>query len=596
MSYKIVDKDGHPIENKDGQNILGFDNHKEIELKDFSDKDRSFLAVASSEVVDRYDDIIMQKGWELENYRKNPVVMMAHDYGGLPVGRSLEEFIQTKNKVKRLMFRPQFAVYEQANLIYSLFKDEMLKAFSVGFLPIKEEPIKTEEDEEKKGFFFHEPTRYLEQELLEVSVAPVPANPDCLAEIKTMVKKGQLYIPVRYLQEDEGEGIELYDEYIHVKLTDGDKFTELYEDQLAPGVVRIYGKQKDEDEKELLVHKYIFSRKHFSEEQARDGVELFKEEKFMEDGHVDYRVDKYSGQSSVQVDSMPVLLECNLDFECKRKDLDIDPDGEEDKTFGMEEKDDNPCCRELTIGEDIDFKEDEYIEKELILKPYPTEHACRLESPDDFDKFARKNCYRKSDGKCIDYIFGIKGGKSKAQSLRYKKDVWTVSAAKKNCKDKDGTFEPAGEAVIEEMEGKIYIYRTSDVLEDKQREVLEESLKQKLEKDAVIIILDGGATLEIEKVGKVSHIVIKQDYKKDNEDLISIIKDAFDKVADQIVERLNKIVKAVVRKEKDADTEEEIIDLEAIETESADDEEITKEDVSKLVSESLKESLGRLPD
>ena len=41
------------------------------------------------------------------------------------------------------------------------------------------------------------------------------------------------------------------------------------------------------------------------------------------------------------------------------------------------------------------------------IKPYPNEHACRLQDPGKYDKFARKNCYRKSDGKCIDYIFGI---------------------------------------------------------------------------------------------------------------------------------------------------------------------------------------------
>jgi len=83
--------------------------------------------------------------------------------------------------------------------------------------------------------------------------------------------------------------------------------------------------------------------------------------------------------------------------------------------------------------------------------PYPNEHACRLESPDKFDKFNRKNCEQKHDEKCIDVIYGIKGGKSKIQALRYPKDVWSADAARSHCKEKEGTFEAAGES---ESEGK----------------------------------------------------------------------------------------------------------------------------------------------
>lgn len=77
-------------------------------------------------------------------------------------------------------------------------------------------------------------------------------------------------------------------------------------------------------------------------------------------------------------------------------------------------------------------------------KPFPNEHACRLFDPDQFDKFNRINCYRKSANRCIDYIFGIKGNKSKVQALRYKKKTWTASEAKAHCKAKGGTFEAAG--------------------------------------------------------------------------------------------------------------------------------------------------------
>jgi hypothetical protein len=83
--------------------------------------------------------------------------------------------------------------------------------------------------------------------------------------------------------------------------------------------------------------------------------------------------------------------------------------------------------------------------KEEVLKPFANEHACRLENPDDFDKFNRVNCDQKSDGKCIDVIYGIKAGKSKIQALRYPKDVWDDDAAESHCKGRGGTFEEASE-------------------------------------------------------------------------------------------------------------------------------------------------------
>lgn len=74
-------------------------------------------------------------------------------------------------------------------------------------------------------------------------------------------------------------------------------------------------------------------------------------------------------------------------------------------------------------------------------KPYENEFSCRLADPGQFDKFARKNCYKKSDGKCIDFIFGIKAGKSSVQALRYKKNTWDKAAARSNCKSHGGSFE-----------------------------------------------------------------------------------------------------------------------------------------------------------
>jgi hypothetical protein len=76
-------------------------------------------------------------------------------------------------------------------------------------------------------------------------------------------------------------------------------------------------------------------------------------------------------------------------------------------------------------------------------RPYAHEHSCRLKPP-DYKKYARKNCYKKHDGKCIDFIFGINDdGKSELQAMRYNGEIWTEGEARAHCKDNDGTFEPA---------------------------------------------------------------------------------------------------------------------------------------------------------
>ena len=80
------------------------------------------------------------------------------------------------------------------------------------------------------------------------------------------------------------------------------------------------------------------------------------------------------------------------------------------------------------------------------MKPYPNEHSCRLKDPDQYDRFARKSCEQKHDGKCIDVIYGVKEGKSEIQALRYKTDIWEEADAKAHCKSRDGTFEPASKA------------------------------------------------------------------------------------------------------------------------------------------------------
>jgi hypothetical protein len=89
--------------------------------------------------------------------------------------------------------------------------------------------------------------------------------------------------------------------------------------------------------------------------------------------------------------------------------------------------------------------------EELEEKPYPNEHACRLNPTGKYRRIRRVNCDQKHDGKCIDVLYGVRksDGKSEIQALRYPKKEWTAASARSHCKGRDGTFEAAGQANIE---------------------------------------------------------------------------------------------------------------------------------------------------
>lgn len=121
--------------------------------------------VVSTGDVDRDNDVINQNGWDLENYRRNPVVLFAHSHCDLPIGKCVELGIADG----KLVAVAEFATHEFADTVYQLVKGGFLNATSVGF-----RARKYAINEERRGIDFEE------QELLEFSVVPVPANQHAL--------------------------------------------------------------------------------------------------------------------------------------------------------------------------------------------------------------------------------------------------------------------------------------------------------------------------------------------------------------------------------------------------------------------------------
>ena len=122
--------------------------------------------VFSTDEIDRHGDVIAADGWKLDSYRSNPVFLWAHDYARPVIGRAVD----TWTEPHRLMAQVEFAPTQFAKEVAMLYLGGYQRGVSVGFKPLKYE----ERRHEKSGALLG--IRFLEQELLEASAVPVPAN------------------------------------------------------------------------------------------------------------------------------------------------------------------------------------------------------------------------------------------------------------------------------------------------------------------------------------------------------------------------------------------------------------------------------------
>ena len=128
------------------------------------------LFVASNGAVDRHGDTVAPEGWRLDGYRENPVVLWAHDYRQPAIGRAGAVWSDGRALLARLEFAPT----EFASQVERLYRQGYQRGVSVGFRPLRFE----ERRDPVNGAFLG--IRFLEQELLEISAVPVPANGDAL--------------------------------------------------------------------------------------------------------------------------------------------------------------------------------------------------------------------------------------------------------------------------------------------------------------------------------------------------------------------------------------------------------------------------------
>lgn len=127
-----------------------------------SEDGKTYKVLASTSAIDRQGDSIDQKGWDITNFKLNPVMPWAHDYSALPVAKALTTEVTVRGLEATFEFAPAEGnpMAQQVKVLYDL---GYLNAVSVGFIP-----------KERKGNVISK------AELLEISFVPVPANQEAL--------------------------------------------------------------------------------------------------------------------------------------------------------------------------------------------------------------------------------------------------------------------------------------------------------------------------------------------------------------------------------------------------------------------------------
>jgi len=150
------------------------------EKKEINEDERSIVAYGNTKSIDSFNEVLLPTGWTFVRFDKNPVMPWSHWYDMPPVGR----VAWRKTDNIGLLFKGVFAKTAFAEEIWSLYRDDFMKAFSVGY-------------EQTEAVYPKDEERYMElieeweipgrprligtkQDLYEISTVVVPADADAL--------------------------------------------------------------------------------------------------------------------------------------------------------------------------------------------------------------------------------------------------------------------------------------------------------------------------------------------------------------------------------------------------------------------------------
>jgi HK97 family phage major capsid protein/HK97 family phage prohead protease len=133
-----------------------------------------FDVIASDGSIDRMGDVLVPEGCRYAAFLRNPVVLAQHDAAS-PIARVIDFAVRSDKVLAKIRF-PEPGVNARSDEYRALVNAGILGACSVGFIPIRSEPM----DGDTWG------RRYLEWEICELSIVSVPANSNALFTAKEL--------------------------------------------------------------------------------------------------------------------------------------------------------------------------------------------------------------------------------------------------------------------------------------------------------------------------------------------------------------------------------------------------------------------------
>lgn len=197
-------------------------------------EDGTFEFIASGIKVDRYGEVVVPEGWDFKAFKKNPVMLWGHDHK-VP---AIAQVVKIWKDDKQVYAQAKWAPTPFAQELRQLVEGGFIRAVSVGFIP-------REWEGEWPNY------KYVDQELLEISVVNVPAYADALiSEAKSLGLQNVL------------KAFETHDPHTAPVTTEKTQ-PEQAKGQVSIASVELTGKN-------LVLHFSDFSRKHFELGEGTD--------------------------------------------------------------------------------------------------------------------------------------------------------------------------------------------------------------------------------------------------------------------------------------------------------------------------------------
>ena len=148
------------------------------EVKEINVEKRTIRHIISTDSPDRDGDTINPMGWDLSEWKENPVVLFAHRHDMPPIANGIIK--QIPNGLEAVSKFPPIGVFPFADTVFSLNELGLLRTWSVGFSGI-ESKFRMDDEDSIIGIEFQK------QKLLEYSSVAVPANTEA---VNLAVSKG----------------------------------------------------------------------------------------------------------------------------------------------------------------------------------------------------------------------------------------------------------------------------------------------------------------------------------------------------------------------------------------------------------------------